>query len=148
MNALAEPIGGADGFARTIDAMALPCLVTDGARGCKGPLVLLINRAFEELCGYAAAEVCGHSPTIMYGPDTDVLALQKYFDQMRATGKAFTDLVSYRKDGSPYEALLLGCRVGPQTDFGKDSGVLYVSFSFQLGDASFCLPQPPNTSLN
>lgn len=79
-----------------------PIVITDARSDGPGPHVLYVNRAFERLTGYSAAELLGQSLRILQGPDSDRHTL----DRMRAAlvaGRSITaETLNYRKNGDEY----------------------------------------------
>jgi PAS domain S-box-containing protein len=74
--------------------------VTDPRRP-DDPLVW-VNPAFEELTGYAAADVLGHNCRLLQGPDTDPQAVARLREAL-AAGRGITEtLLNYRPDGSTW----------------------------------------------
>ena len=74
--------------------------VTDPRRP-DNPLVW-VNPAFEELTGYASADVIGHNCRFLQGPETDPAAVGRLRDAL-AAGEAITEtLLNYRPDGSTW----------------------------------------------
>jgi len=117
----------------------VPTLVTDNSIDANGPAILKVNRAFEKMCGYQDREICGKSPKILQGPETSLSAASAFRSELEANGYAITDLVNYRKDGSPYEVMLLGARLNlVQNAPGK--GKYFMCFAFKLTEAPNCLP--------
>lgn len=68
-------------------------------------LVLWVNAAFTELCGYTPAELQGRKPgALLQGPGTDPAAVGRIREALRARRSCRETLVNYHKDGSRYEA--------------------------------------------
>ena len=68
-----------------------------------GPRIVWVNRGFERMSGYAAAEVIGHTPRMFQGPATERSAL----DTVRAALERGEELVAdrainYKRDGTPF----------------------------------------------
>ena len=123
----------------TMASIDLPTIVTDNSIDANGPVILKVNHAFEKMCGYQGREICGKSPKILQGPETSLSAASTFRSDLEANGYAITDLVNYRKDGSPYEVMLLGARLDLAQDApGKSK--YFMCFAFKLTEAPNCLP--------
>lgn len=123
----------------TMGAIDLPTIVTDNSVDANGPIILKVNRAFEEMCGYQDREISGKSPKILQGPETSLSTASAFRSELEANGYAITDLVNYRKDGSPYEVMLLGARLNLAQD-APGKGNYFICFAFKLTEAPNCLP--------
>lgn len=67
-----------------------------------GPRVVWCNAAFTEMSGYTRAEICGQSPRILQGADTDRAALDTIRSALEAWEKVRVEVKNYRKDGTPF----------------------------------------------
>lgn len=65
-----------------------------------GPRILYVNRAFEQMTGYAAEEVVGETPRILQGPKTDRGVLARIKTAMRSWTPIRVELINYKKDGT------------------------------------------------
>jgi len=65
------------------------------------PLVY-VNAGFERQTGYRKDEVLGESAQFIHGPDTDMVTVEQIRGAFREGREWATDLLSYKKDGSPY----------------------------------------------
>ncbi|MFK7870073.1 MAG: ATP-binding protein [Roseobacter sp.] len=72
-----------------------------------GPRVVWCNAAFTQMSGYTRAEICGHSPRILQGHDTDRAALDTIRTALEAWEKVRVEIKNYRKDGTPFWVDLL-----------------------------------------
>jgi len=85
---------------RAVEASANGIMITD-ARQPGNPLIH-VNKAFERITGYSAAEALGRNPGFLVGADP----LQRGLAEIRAAVKAQREaevvLRSHRKDGSPF----------------------------------------------
>ncbi|MDZ7579731.1 MAG: PAS domain-containing protein [Deltaproteobacteria bacterium] len=64
--------------------------------------IVFVNQSFTDMTGYAHEELIGQSPTILQGPKTDRLVLERLRRDISA-GKIFHgQAVNYRKDGSEF----------------------------------------------
>jgi len=66
-----------------------------------GPRIVYVNRAFEELMGYRADEVLGHSPRLLNGPDTDSHTRSRIRKALREGASLRTEILKYSKSGQP-----------------------------------------------
>jgi sigma-B regulation protein RsbU (phosphoserine phosphatase) len=98
------------------------------------PLVY-VNRAFEQLTGYPAAEVLGRNCRFLQGPDTEREAVLALRDAVAAGGECRVTLLNRRRDGTPFwnELLVVPVRddagavthfLGLQTDVSRTVGVV------------------------
>ena len=78
-----------------------------------GPTIVYVNRAFEALTGYSAAEALGNSPRMLQGPLTDRKVLDALRAALSAGEKWAGKAINYRKDGSTF---LLEWRIAPVRD--------------------------------
>ena len=61
-----------------------------------------VNPAFEQLTGYSFSEMAGRSPgRVLQGPDTDPETVWAMGEAVRAGVPYRTEILNYRKDGSP-----------------------------------------------
>ncbi|HYF23273.1 MAG TPA: histidine kinase dimerization/phosphoacceptor domain -containing protein [Caulobacteraceae bacterium] len=91
-------------FVDAVRLTRMPMLVTDAT--LPGNPVTFANKAFLELSGYSTEELLGQDPHFMNGPDTDPDAVRSYEAAMRAGRDVHLELVQYRKDRSPFHAML------------------------------------------
>jgi diguanylate cyclase (GGDEF)-like protein/PAS domain S-box-containing protein len=62
-----------------------------------------VNPAFTRLTGYAAADLIGRKPGwVLQGPETDKATIARIGDALRAAETIETELLNYRRDGTPY----------------------------------------------
>ena len=70
-----------------------------------GGLVLWVNPAFTEMCGYSLAELQGRKPgRLLQGPDTDPVAVERIRGSLRERRACRETLVNYHKNGTRYRA--------------------------------------------
>ena len=73
------------------------------------PKILRVNRAFEEITGYTAAEVVDHNPSILSAPE--IRESKEYYEEMWAdilsNGKWSGEVLDKRKDGVIYPKQLM-----------------------------------------
>lgn len=71
--------------------------------------IIFANRAFFRLTGYGPDEVLGQNCRFLQGPDTDPQAVQRIRDAIVQEDVCITEILNYRKDGTPFwNALHLG----------------------------------------
>lgn len=64
--------------------------------------ILWTSYNFMRMTGYRPADVLGLKPVFLQGPDTDPQAIQYIRGQLSKLETVDTDILNYRKDGSPY----------------------------------------------
>ena len=85
---------------RTINAAGEGICIT-GPNEAGNPLIY-VNRGFEELTGYPATEVLGQNMRFLQGADTDRAAVDRMRVAVESEQEFTTELLNYRKDGSPF----------------------------------------------
>lgn len=84
-----------------------PVLVTD-----QHERIVAVNRDWEAMCHYTAAEAFGRTPRLLQGPLTHRDAARDFAMRLRAGGAAFVTLVNYTKGGAPFVHHLYGWALG------------------------------------
>jgi diguanylate cyclase (GGDEF)-like protein/PAS domain S-box-containing protein len=75
-------------------------VVADATReGC--PLTY-VSPGFEQLTGYAAADMLGRKCSLLQGPDTDPRAVEVLRQAVAAGTEAYVTILNYRADGTPF----------------------------------------------
>ncbi len=77
-------------------------MVTETSLGHPGPRIVFVNRAFSAMTGYAADEILGNTPRILYGPETERDLLPRLVEDLGKNGKFIGEGVFRRKDGSEF----------------------------------------------
>ena len=85
-----------------LDVAGLALVITEAALDPPGPLIRYANAHFEAVTGYPAAELLGHSPRILQGPETDRAELRRLRQELETTRHFIGAAVNHRKDGSRY----------------------------------------------
>jgi PAS domain S-box-containing protein len=85
---------------RAMEAFVQGVCVCDATRP-DNPIVY-VNRAFEPLTGYAAAEVLGRNCRFLQGPATDPAAVAEIRAAIRDERPCLVELLNYRKDGTTF----------------------------------------------
>ena len=67
-----------------------------------GNPLLYVNHGFEQLTGYLAEEVLGQNMRFLQGADTDQAAVDRMQEAMESEQEFTTELLNYRKDGTPF----------------------------------------------
>ena len=75
-------------------------IVADATR--PGFPITYVSPGFEELTGYAAADVIGRSCSLLQGPETDPRAVELMREALAAGREAYATLLNYRADGSTF----------------------------------------------
>lgn len=89
-------------FSRLIETTNDVVIITDATPlEAGGPRIVYVNRAFEELMGYAAEEVLGQSPRLLNGPDTDAHTRSRIRKALREGTSLRTEILKYNKAGQP-----------------------------------------------
>ncbi|WP_272913249.1 hybrid sensor histidine kinase/response regulator [Methylobacterium sp. SyP6R] len=78
----------------------MPQIITDPNQP-DNPIVFA-NRAFQNLCGYDAAEVIGRNCRFLQGPDTDPADVAKVRDAIVARRDVVVEILNYHRDGTPF----------------------------------------------
>jgi PAS domain S-box-containing protein len=107
-----------------VERTRMPMVITD-PRQTDSPIVLA-NRAFLELTGYAPDEVIGRNCRFLQGPDTAPSAVAEIRAALAERREATVELLNYRKDGSSFWNQLA---ISPVCD---DQGQLLYVFGSQL----------------
>lgn len=92
--------GKGDPFAAAIRATRMAMLITD-PRQPDNPIVFA-NEAFLRLTGYERDEVIGQNCRFLQGPDTDSAAVDSLRDAIANRTAVSTDILNYKKDGTPF----------------------------------------------
>lgn len=82
--------------------------------------IVFANRAFYRLTGYPPEEVLGHNCRFLQGPETDPASLERIREALREEEVCVTEILNYRKDGSPFWNAL---HLGPI--YNEDSSIRY-----------------------
>jgi len=69
--------------------------------------VVAVNGAFCDLTGYSAAEILGRNCRFLAGPGTEAWQTQSVRDAIRLLRPSLTELLNYRKDGTPFRNALI-----------------------------------------
>ncbi|MBP0464473.1 PAS domain S-box protein [Roseomonas sp. PWR1] len=73
-------------------------IITDAQRRIE-----YVNRGFERMTGYAAAEVIGRKPgDFLQGPLTEAATVERIRESLRDGVPSYVEILNYHKDGSPY----------------------------------------------
>ncbi len=98
-------------FVDAVRVTRMPMIVTDAL--LPGNPILFANAAFVDLSGYTVDELTGQDPHFMNGPGTDPASIEEYSTAMAERRDATLEILQYRKDGSPFHAMLFAT---PLTD--------------------------------
>ncbi|MBE7200630.1 MAG: PAS domain S-box protein, partial [Parafilimonas terrae] len=93
--------------------------------------IVFANRAFQNLCGYAAAEVIGRNCRFLQGPGTDPADVAKVRDAIAARRDVVVEILNYHRDGTPFRNELY---ISPVFD---PDGALRYFFASQLDITRF-----------
>ena len=107
----------------------MPQIITDPNQP-DNPIVFA-NRAFQNLCGYDAAELIGHNCRFLQGRDTDPADVAKVRDAIAGRRDVVVEILNYHRDGTPFRNELY---VSPVFD---PDGQLRYFFASQLDVTRF-----------
>lgn len=97
-----RPVELAEALAR-LPSASLPVVVTEA----RPPFVIThVNAAWEQACGYTAAEALGRTCRMLQGRQTDASLLGPLRDAVLASKTHAVQLVNYRKDGTAFRNAL------------------------------------------
>jgi PAS domain S-box-containing protein len=85
---------------RVVEAFSEGIIITDPHQ--PGHPIIYVNAAFEALTGYPAAEVLGRNCRFLQGRDSDPAAVDEIRTAIRDARPVETDVLNYRKDGTPF----------------------------------------------
>ena len=91
-------------FVEAVRLTRMPMIVTDAT--LPGNPIIFANEAFVRLSGYACEELTGQEPHFMNGGGTDPEAIRCYERAMEEGRDENVEIVQYRKDGTPFRAML------------------------------------------
>lgn len=91
-------------FVEAVRVTRMPMMVTDAT--LPGNPIIFANAALIVLSGYPIEELLGQDPHFMNGDGTDPAAIASYEASMAAGQDATLELLQYRKDGTPFRAML------------------------------------------
>jgi PAS domain S-box-containing protein len=91
-------------FVEAVRVTRMPMVVTDAT--LPGNPITFANGAFIDLSGYSIDELVGQDPHFMNGQDTDPEAIRQYELAMAERRDATLEILQYRKDGTPFRAML------------------------------------------
>lgn len=74
----------------------------DSIEAPHGPEIIYVNRAFEKMTGYKAAEVMGKTPRILQGDNSESDQLQMLREAVRYKKSVNVDVINYNKNGGQY----------------------------------------------
>lgn len=97
-------------FVEAVRLTRMPMIVTDAT--LPGNPIIFANDAFVRLSGYACDELTGQEPHFMNGPGTDPVTIRRYEEAMDEGRDENVEIVQYRKDGSPFRAMLFASPLG------------------------------------
>ncbi len=97
-------------FVEAVRLTRMPMLVTDAT--LPGNPITFANRAFCELSGYTFDELLGQDPHFMNGEETDPEAIRRYEKAIQEGRDDTLEIVQYRKDGTPFRAMLFASPLG------------------------------------
>jgi PAS domain S-box-containing protein len=92
--------GSADLFKAAFQSTQMALLMVDPRQA--GAPVVFANEAFCRLTGYSQDEVIGCNSQLLHGPDTDHADAAAIEAALRSGANAEAEVLSYRKDGTPF----------------------------------------------
>lgn len=91
-------------FVDAVRLTRMPMIVTGAA--LPGNPIIFANQAFIALSGYTSEQLTGQDPHFMNGGGTDPEAIRSYETAMAEGRDENLEIVQYRKDGTPFRAML------------------------------------------
>lgn len=91
-------------FVEAVRLTRMPMIVTDAT--LPGNPIIFANDAFVRLSGYGLEELTGQDPHFMNGGGTDPETIRSYQAAMAAGEDKNVEIVQYKKDGTPFRAML------------------------------------------
>ena len=96
-------------FVEAVRRTRMPMLVTDAT--LPGNPIVFANQSFVDLSGYSMDELLGQDPHFMNGEGTDPDAIRRYEAAILERRDETLEILQYRKDGSPFRAMLFASPV-------------------------------------
>jgi PAS domain S-box-containing protein len=96
-------------FVEAVRRTRMPMLVTDAT--LPGNPIVFANQSFVDLSGYSMDELLGQDPHFMNGEGTDPEAIRRYEVAIMEGRDETLEILQYRKDGSPFRAMLFASPV-------------------------------------
>ena len=96
-------------FVEAVRRTRMPMLVTDAT--LPGNPIVFANQSFVDLSGYTMDELLGQDPHFMNGEGTDPEAIRRYEVAILEERDETLEILQYRKDGSPFRAMLFASPV-------------------------------------
>jgi PAS domain S-box-containing protein len=96
-------------FVEAVRRTRMPMLVTDAT--LPGNPIVFANHSFVDLSGYSMDELLGQDPHFMNGEGTDPDAIRRYEAAITERRDETLEILQYRKDGSPFRAMLFASPV-------------------------------------
>ncbi len=87
-------------FSNTQDAI----IIFEPGEDIGDPKIIMINKAFSQLTGYAVDEIKGKTTRILHGPDTDKNVLEQKANCLRNGQSFYGEIVHYKKNKDVYWA--------------------------------------------
>lgn len=98
-------------FRALVDQAGEAIMITDAGGAGREPVIIYANRAFTRMTGYEEEEVLGKNPRILQGPATQAEARGKIREAFHRREPIRTEIINYRKDGTPYWSQLQICPI-------------------------------------
>ena len=111
-----------DIFFAAVETTRVPMIVTDPLQP-DNPIIFA-NRAFTRMTGYARDDIVGSNCRFLQGADTDPATVAQVRDAIREGREIATEILNYRKDGTPFWNALF---VSPVRDLNGDIVYYYAS---------------------
>jgi PAS domain S-box-containing protein len=96
-------------FVEAVRRTRMPMIVTDAT--LPGNPIVFANQSFADLSGYSMDELLGQDPHFMNGEGTDPEAIRRYEAATRGGRDETLEILQYRKDGTPFRAMLFASPV-------------------------------------
>jgi len=123
-----------------LENLCLPAVILSGTRHDEWMRFLHVNSAMCDLCGFGTEELIGETFELLSGEDTEMGDITTFRRELMDVGSGFSNLLYYRKNGTPFEVFMLGTRVKYTRAGG---GGLYCILIYHLHEVKMALPRPP-----
>lgn len=93
------------------------CVITD-----KQGIILFVNNAWEELCGYSISSVYMKSFSLLQGEKTDYTIIREFMNELMKKGYSSMNIVNYNNNNEELNLSIESERIYPTIDTCCDEG--------------------------